>query len=106
MTQPTVEPVENRYEIRVGGELAGFTEFRDRDGQRVFFHTEIAEAFQGKGLSSVLIERALTHTREEGKRIVPVCPAVARYLAKHDGFADITDRVSHDVMTWLAKVLS
>ncbi len=101
MTPPTVEHAGNRYEIRVGGELAGFTEFRDRDDQRIFFHTEIAEAFQGKGLSSLLIEHALTHTREDGKRVVPVCPAVARYLTKHDGFADITDRVDRDVLTWL-----
>jgi predicted GNAT family acetyltransferase len=106
MTHPAVERVDNRYEIRVGDERAGFTEFRDHDVQRVFFHTEIAEAFQGKGLSSVLIEQALTHTREEGKRIVPVCPAVARYLAKHDGFADVTDPVRPDVLTWLTKVLS
>jgi predicted GNAT family acetyltransferase len=106
MEQPAVERVENRYEIRFGGELAGFTEFRDHGDQRVFFHTEIAEVFQGKGLSSVLIEHALTRTREDGKRIVPVCPAVAGYLAKHDGFADVTDPVQNDVLTWLTKVLA
>jgi predicted GNAT family acetyltransferase len=106
MTHPAVERVDNRYEIQIGDERAGFTEFRDHDVQRVFFHTEIAEAFQGKGLSSVLIEQALIHTREDGKRIVPVCPAVARYLAKHDGFADITDPVRPDVLAWLTKVLS
>jgi predicted GNAT family acetyltransferase len=105
MAHTTVDPVDNRYEIRVGGELAGFTEFRDRDVQRIFFHTEIAEAFQGEGLSSVLIQHALTGTREAGQRIVPVCPAVARYIAKHDDFADITDPVERDVLTWLTKVL-
>jgi predicted GNAT family acetyltransferase len=102
MTHPTVERADNRYQIRVDGEPAGFTEFRDRDAQRVFIHTEITEAFRGKGSSSVLIEHALTRTREEGKRIVAVCPAVARYLAKHDGFTDITDPVDRDVLTWLA----
>ena len=101
MTHPTVERGENRYEIRVDGELAGFTEFRDRDAQRVFFHTEIAEAFQGKGLSSTLIGHALTRTREDGRRIVGVCPAVARHLAKHDEFADIADPVDRDVLRWL-----
>ena len=99
MTHPTVERADNRYQIRVDGELAGFTQFRDRDAQRVFIHTEITG---GKGLSSVLIEHALAHTREEGERIVPVCPAVARHLAKHDGFTDITDPVDRDVLTWLA----
>lgn len=102
MTRPLVERAQDRYEIRVDGALAGFTEIRDRGGQRVFFHTEIVEAFQGQGLASVLIEDALTRTRDDGKRIVPVCPAVARHLAKHAGFADITDRVDRDVLTWLA----
>jgi hypothetical protein len=53
-------------------------------------------------LSTELIAHALAHTRGEGKRIVPLCPAVARYLAKHDGFTDITDPVDHDVPTWPA----
>lgn len=61
----------------------------------------VTEAFRGRGLSTVLIEQALTRTREEGKRIVAVCPAVARYLAKHDGFADITDPVDRAVLAWL-----
>ncbi|MEU6717467.1 GNAT family N-acetyltransferase [Nonomuraea sp. NPDC046802] len=102
MTHPTVERADNLYQIRVDGEPAGLAEFRDRDAQRVFIHVEITEAFRGKGLSSVLIEHALTHTREEGKRIVPICPAVTRYLAKHDEFTDITDPVDRDVLTWLA----
>lgn len=102
MTHPTVERADNRYQIRVDGALAGFTEFRDRGAQRIFIHTEISEAFQGRGLASVLIEDALTRTREEGRRIVPVCSAVARYLAKHDGFTDITDPKDRDVLTWLA----
>ena len=51
MTHPTVERADNRYQIRVDGEPAGLTEFRGRDAQRVFIHTEITEAFQGKGLA-------------------------------------------------------
>lgn len=54
----------------------------------------------------MLIEHALTRTRQDGKRIVPVCPAVARHLARHDGFADITDPVRNDILTWLTKVLA
>jgi predicted GNAT family acetyltransferase len=96
----------HHYEIRVDGALAGVAQFRDRDSQRVFFHTEIAEAFQGKGLSSVLIGEALTDTRAAGMRIVPVCPAVAAYLKRHDEYADITDTVTPDVLEWLDAVLA
>ena len=45
--------------------------------------------------ASTLIKSALTATRSEGKRIVPICPFVAGYLKKHDDeFANITDKVT------------
>jgi predicted GNAT family acetyltransferase len=51
MTQPsaaiTVERVEakHRYEIRVDGTRAGLAAYRDHGAQRVFFHTEVDNAF-------------------------------------------------------------
>ena len=96
----------HHYEIRVDGQLAGLAQFRDRDGQRVFFHTEITDAFRGKGMSSVLIAGALDDTRAAGLRIVPVCPAVAKYLDKHGEFADLTDPVTPEVLNWLDTVLA
>jgi predicted GNAT family acetyltransferase len=99
----TVQRVQekNRYEIRIDGQPVGFAAYRDKGDQRVFYHTEIDEAFGGRGLSTVLVTQALTEAREAGKRIVPVCPFVAAYLKKHDGFADITDRVTPDILQWL-----
>lgn len=87
-------PEHHRFEIRVDDELAGFTEYLDRENQRIFFHTEIGEQFAGRGLASTLIRSALTETVGGGKRIVPICPFVARYLEKHDDFADDVDDVT------------
>jgi predicted GNAT family acetyltransferase len=84
----------NRFEVLVGDEVAGFTEYLDMDRQRIFFHTEIDERFAQQGLAGVLVHAALTETRAEKKRIVPVCPYVAVYLERHDEFTDVTDRVS------------
>jgi predicted GNAT family acetyltransferase len=106
MTRPTVERNASRYEIRIGGAVAGFTEFVERERQRIFFHTEIDQAHRSKGLSSVLIEQALTDTREAGLRVVPVCPAVAAYLERHHGFDDIVDPVGPDILSWLNTTLS
>ncbi len=80
---PVVERVEDRhrYEILVDGELAGFTEYLDRDEQRVFYHTEVGDAFAGQGLASRLVEQALTDVRRAGKRVVPVCPTWRRSCA-------------------------
>ncbi|MEV8456338.1 GNAT family N-acetyltransferase [Streptomyces sp. NPDC052095] len=107
MTQDTPAPVvervdaRHRYTIQADGEPAGFTVYRDRDKQRVFYHTEIDDAFAGRGLASVLVTAALEDVRNSGMRIVPVCPYVAKYLQKHDGFADITDPVTPEILQWL-----
>ncbi|MFD4369174.1 GNAT family N-acetyltransferase [Rhodococcus sp. NPDC058521] len=84
----------HRYEIEEDGTLAGFTEYVDKGGQRIFFHTEIGEEFGGRGLASTLIREALTDAVSAGLRIVPICSFVARYVGKHDDFADSVDAVT------------
>ncbi|MGW0828140.1 GNAT family N-acetyltransferase [Streptomyces sp. NPDC002845] len=105
---PSVERVdaEHRYEILVDGRRAGVTAYRDRGAQRVFFHTEIDDAFAGQGLAAPLVQQALEDVRESGKRIVPVCPYVAKFLKRHAEFADITDPVTPDILRWLQAELS
>ncbi|MET8615896.1 GNAT family N-acetyltransferase [Streptomyces misionensis] len=108
-SHPVVERADerHRYEILVDGELAGFTEYLDRgETQRVFYHTEIGEAYAGQGLAGVLVEHALTDVRESGKRFVPVCPYVAKFLGKHEEFADIADPVTGEVTHWLKAELA
>ena len=83
---------DDRFTIAVDGKTVGLTAFADRDGQRVFFHTEVDEAFGGRGLATIVIAEALAATRDEGLRIVPVCPTVVAYVKKHDEFADVVDR--------------
>ncbi|MER5227995.1 GNAT family N-acetyltransferase [Streptomyces flaveus] len=106
-TAPTVERVDahHRYEILVDGRRAGLTAYRDRGEQRVFFHTEIDDAFAGQGLGAQLVQQALVDVRESGKRIVPVCPYVAKFLKRHAEFADIADPVTPDVLRWLQAEL-
>jgi predicted GNAT family acetyltransferase len=107
-TPPTVHRVEakNRYEVRVGDEIAGFAAYRDREDQRVLYHTEIKDSFSGRGLSSVLVTQALTDIRESGKQVVPVCPLVAAYLKKHEEFSDIARPVTPETLQWLDRVLN
>ncbi|GAA3160563.1 MULTISPECIES: GNAT family N-acetyltransferase [Streptomyces] len=104
---PVVEHrgTENRYVITVDGEPAGFTAYRDRGGQRVFFHTEIDDRFAGRGLASTLVTEALADVRGSGKRVVPVCPYWAAYIGKHPEAADVTDPVDADVRHWLKEQL-
>lgn len=74
----------SRYEIHLGEVLAGFADFKLRDGEILFTHTEVDPAFQGKGLASILASDALADAVASGDTIVPYCPYIARYLKKHE----------------------
>ena len=99
--ETSVGQEDGRFTISVEGQRVGFAEFADRDGQRVFFHTEVDEEFEGRGLATILVGDALNATKDAGLRIVPVCELVAGYVDKHSEFADVTDPPTPDVKEWL-----
>ena len=87
-------PERHRYEVFADGEAAGFAAYIDLGDQRIFYHTVVEERFAGRGLAGQLVSAALADTRAVGKRIVPVCPYVAKYVKSHHDFDDIVDRVT------------
>ncbi|OPC78112.1 GNAT family N-acetyltransferase [Embleya scabrispora] len=102
---PTVHNVadRHRYEIRVDDAFAGLTAYHDRGEQRVFYHTEIDDAFAGRGLASVLVREALNDVRAAGMRVVPVCPYVKQFLGRYEEFADLVDPVTPEILRWLQE---
>ena len=66
----------DRFAITADGVIAGFAQFFDHDGRRIFFHTVFDAGFAGHGLATEVIGTALAATRDEGLRIVAVCPLV------------------------------
>jgi uncharacterized protein len=87
-------PERSRYEASVDGEAAGFAEYRDVDGARVFTHTQVFDAFEGKGVGSALARSALDDVRARGARLVALCPFITAYLERHGDYADLVD---HDL---------
>ena len=70
------EPGRQRFEIRVDGELAGFTEYRRSPGLIAFIHTLIDPRFEGQGLGTRLVTEALGEVRAAGLAVLPFCPFV------------------------------
>jgi uncharacterized protein len=99
----TVTQESDRFSISVNGQKVGFVEFADRDGQRVFTHTEVLDEFGGRGLATILVDEALKATRDAGLRIVAVCPMVAAFVEKHSELDDVVDPANADVKRWLAN---
>lgn len=81
-----------RYEIRLGGELAGFAQYARRGGRTLFVHTEIDPAFEGHGLGSKLAAGALEAERAAGRPVVPVCSFIRRYIDRHPDYLDLVDQ--------------
>lgn len=92
MTDESARVVRNdeksRYEVWLGDSLAGFSAFTPDGDQVVFTHTEIDEAFAGKGLGKVLAAGALDDVVARGEVIVPVCPFIVAFVQKNEQYND------------------
>ena len=82
-------PDQHRYEIRVSDELAGFVQYRRREGLIALIHTEIDARFEGQGLASQLIAAVLDEARSAGVAVLPFCPFVNAYISRHPEYADL-----------------
>ncbi|MEV0891843.1 GNAT family N-acetyltransferase [Promicromonospora sp. NPDC050262] len=50
---------------------------------RIFFHTEVDDAYGGRGLAGILVREALADSIRRNIVVVPVCPVFAAHLEKH-----------------------
>ena len=82
-------PDEGRFEISLDGQPAGFTEYVLRPGLIAFVHTEIDERFQGRGLADRLIAAALDDARRRELAVLPFCPFVQGFIARHADYRDL-----------------
>ncbi len=78
-----------RYEVTVDGELAGFAEYRRRDGSIEITHTEVDDAYEGQGLAGQLARAALDSARDRGLSVLPSCAYMADFIGKHPEYVDL-----------------
>jgi predicted GNAT family acetyltransferase len=89
-------PAEERFEIRAGHQLAGFTEYRRRRGLIAFVHTELDPRFEGHGVGGKLIAAALDSARRDGLAVLPFCPFVRAYIEKHLEYLDLVPKAQRE----------
>jgi hypothetical protein len=87
----TDNPAASRYELRVDDSLAGFVQYRLGDDGKVItlVHTEVLDAFQGKGLAGVLAKGTLDDVRKRGLAAVVECEYLRSWIGKHPDYADL-----------------
>ncbi|MFT7836060.1 GNAT family N-acetyltransferase [Saccharothrix sp. BKS2] len=87
-------PDEKHFAAVVDGVPAGRAEYLRTAGLIVFTHTEVDPAFEGKGVGSALARAALDQARAWELPVMPQCPFIASYIARHPEYVDIVYRRS------------
>ena len=83
-------PSQNRYEIHLDDQLAGFSEYKLNPGRIAFTHTQVDPAFSGRGLARQLVGEELEDARRRGLAVLPFCPYVRKVIVQNpDKYLDL-----------------
>jgi uncharacterized protein len=81
----------SRFELDADGTTA-FTNY-SLDGDVITLnHTETPVEARGRGIASRLVEGELDLIRARGLKVVPRCPFVSAYMARHPEYNDLLAR--------------
>jgi predicted GNAT family acetyltransferase len=67
----------------VGGELAGWLDYRPGGDSIIVAHTEVVGEREGEGLGGALVRHALEAARSAGKTVIATCPFAVSYIDRH-----------------------
>ncbi len=81
-------PALSRFELDHDGRTA-VAYYQLSPGVITFRHTEVPPEMAGRGIGSQLVRGALEAARARGLKVVPKCPFVAAYMAKHPELDDL-----------------
>src|ERR1044071_2016029 len=82
-TSVTDNAAASRFEITVDGELAGYLDYREHQGEYALPHTRVLTQFEGRGIGSELVVAALRAIGERGGTVLPYCPFVPKVIRDH-----------------------
>ena len=78
----------HRYEAVVEGHLS-VCEYEVVGDRMVFTHTLVPPALRGRGIAEQLVRTALAEARTAGRKVVPACDYVAKFIARHKEYQDL-----------------
>jgi predicted GNAT family acetyltransferase len=72
-----------------GKEIATMTYIFAGDTKFIIDHTEVAPGNEGKGLGKLLVEVGVTFARQNGYKILPLCPFAKKIFDKTTAYQDV-----------------
>ena len=83
---------ENKGEFFIAddqGKQAQITYSKAGADKIIIDHTEVDETLRGQGIGYKLVERAVEHAREQGLKIMPLCPFAKAVFKKNQEYQDV-----------------
>ncbi len=77
-----------RFEVTLDGKVAVIEYIRAED-KMYLTHTEVPNEFEGKGIASKMVKQVLQKIKDEGLKLVPLCPFIASYIKRHPEWKEI-----------------
>jgi predicted GNAT family acetyltransferase len=78
-----------QFDAILGEHRALITYRSNREGKIFLVHTESDEALKNTGVTEKLVLHVFDHIRENGMRMIPVCPYIKTYLKRNSEHMDI-----------------
>ncbi len=84
------EEARGRFYIKEADERLAELDYTLSSGILTIMHTEVNEKLKGKNIGYSLVKNAAEYARENGLKIIPVCPfAHALFEKKNEEFGDV-----------------
>jgi uncharacterized protein len=93
MDLENIEVVNNeekkRFEVVLGDDTA-LLQYQQAGNNIIYTHTEVPEAFEGRGIGTKLAHAAMEYAKEKGFKVQALCPFVGKYVHEHPEYQSIT----------------
>jgi uncharacterized protein len=83
-------PEQSRFEIVEDGHTAELV-YRLKPGKIALVHTGVPPELEGRGFAKELAVAGLEYARQQGLKVIPLCPFVASYVKRHPEYLDLID---------------
>jgi predicted GNAT family acetyltransferase len=77
-----------RFEIHIGVHKP-VLDYRLREGVITFTHTGVPKELEGNGIGGFIVRTGLDYAREQGYKVIPLCPFVGDYIRRHNEYTDL-----------------
>lgn len=78
------------FEASIDGNKAGLMTYTWAGEDRfIIDHTEVEEAYNGKGVGKEMLIKAVEFARENRKKIIPLCPFAKATFQKNEDLRDV-----------------